>query len=433
MAKKKSKKKLIIILSLLFVIIICVVFALVKGRGDKPIDITVAKVERRTITQTVSAVGKISAETEVKISSETSGEIIQLPYKEGDFIKKGALLAHIKPDIIETQLMQAKAASEATKMDISVRKAALDKAQFDYDRTKKLFDKQYASQSDLDQAISVLEQAKSSYQASQSTYTQSLGNLEQVQRSKERTVIFSPIEGTLTKLSVENGEKVLGTVQNVGTEMMRISDLTDMNAVVEVNENEIVMVKTGDTAKIEIDAFPDQIFSGIVREIGHSAITNSAGTQEQEINFQVKVKILDRELRLRPGMSCNVEIKTNTKYNVLAIPKQAVTVRETKMESRPDVNSTDVQIKNDDQKKVKKEHPPSVVFIKEGNSAKMVTVKYGIDDKDYIEILEGLNEGDEVISGPYLAVSKLLQDSSIVNVDSTSGKSKVKKIGEVKD
>jgi HlyD family secretion protein len=424
MAKKKSKKRLIIILSIIVLLIVVIAAVVATNKGEKPIAVTVSKVEKRTITQSVTAVGTIEAETEVKISSETSGEIVDLPFKEGDFVRRGAMLARIKPDIIEMQLEQSRQAAEASKSEIEVRKSALDKLQKEFDRIAALLQKKHVSQNEYDAAAAALEQAKAAYNASKAGYNQALASLEQVERNKSRTVLFAPIEGTITKLSVLNGEKVVGTSMMQGTEMMRISDLNDMNAIVEVSENEIVRVELGDSVKIEIDAFPDRIFTGIVREIGHSAITNSTGTIDQEINFKVKIKILDNEKKLRPGMSCSAEIMTETKYNVLAVPKQSVTVRESENNNKPDIEETGLVLKKEDEqdKNKKKERPPSVVFVKDGNKVKQVTVKYGIADKDYVEIIEGLNEGDEVVSGSYDAIFKQLKDGSSIFIDSTDNK-----------
>ena len=430
MAKKKSKKKLYIILGIILVLILALVFSFGLKKGNGAIEVTVAKAEKRNITQTVTAVGKIEAETEVKISSETSGEIIDLPYKEGDYVKKGTLLARIKPDIIESQLNQVKAASEASKSEIEGRKAALENAQKEYDRIMKLFEKKHVSQSEVDQAKSALDQATSALVTSKAGYNQSLASLEQVQKNKNRTVLFAPIDGTMTKLNVLNGEKVVGTAMMQGTEMMRISDLTDMNAIVEVNENEIVRVKLGDTAIVEIDAFPDRTFMGLVREVGHSAITSNTGSQDQEINFKVKVRILDPEQRMRPGMSCNVEIKTETKFNVISIPKQSVTVRDEKKGMTTATTADDKAqkfIAEDKDAKKKKEKASSVVFVKDGDKVKLVKVKYGINDKDYIEIIEGISEGDEVISGTFQAISKLLEDGSIIKIDTLDRSKLVKK------
>lgn len=420
MSKKKSKTKVIIITAfILLIVLVSVAYYFISTKAEN-ISVTTTKVGPRTITQTVSAIGTIQPETEVKISSETSGEIIFLGVNIGDTVKKGTLIVRIKPDIIETQLEQFKAAADASKMEINIRKAEKDRAQNDLKRMTELFEKEFISKQEFERAQVAFDQAIASYRASLSRYDQALATLKQFQRSADRTSIFAPIDGIVTKLDVEKGEKVVGTAQMQGTEMMRISDLRLMNSVVDVDENDVVLVKVGDTARIEIDAFPDSTYTGIVVEVGHSAKTSLLGSQDQVTNFEVKVRITDEEPRLRPGMSSNVEIETKTRNNVLAVPLQAVTVREEKLDKSPDVRKEDITVKNkkDDDRKVKR--PQSVVFLNKKGNAELVPVKTGISDRGFIEILEGLNEGDEVISGSFMAISKQLEDGSAIKVDTVS-------------
>lgn len=427
MAKKKSRKKTIIVLiGAAIITIIGVIFFINNGKG-KAVNVTTSKVARMTITQTVSTTGKIQPETEVKISSETSGEIIFLGVKEGDTVKAGQLLVRIKPDIIETQLEQLQAAADAAKMDIEVRKTEKERVETDLKRVTELFKKQFASQQELDLNKAAFDQAISGYKQSLIRYEQALAGLKEMKRSAERTTIFAPINGVVTSLSVEKGEKVVGTAMMQGSEMMKIADLRVMNAVVDVDENDIILVKIGDTTDIEIDAIQNRVYKGCVVEIGHSAIVNSLGSQDQVTNFEVKIRLIDQEPRLRPGMSCNVDIQTDTKYNVLAVPLQAVTVRDTTINRTPDLNkaSDGIQKKDEDEDKKKVKRPPSVVFLKQkDNKVKMKHVETGISDKGFIEIIKGLNDGDEVVSGSFEAVSKLLNDGDEVRIDSV----KVKKI-----
>jgi HlyD family secretion protein len=431
MAKKKSRKKLFIILGIFIILIAAAVFIITSGNVQKPIQVITSKVERRTITQTVSAIGKIEAETEVKISSETSGEIIFLGVKEGDTVRANQLLVKIKPDIVETQLEQYKAAAESSKMEIDVRKSLRDNAQSELKRIKELYDKQFASQEEYEVKRAAYQQAEASLEASKRNYDQALASLKMIQRSASRTEIFSPINGVVTKLEVEKGEKVVGVAQMTGTEIMIISDLGVMNSMVEVDENDIVLVKVGDTARIQVDAMPDQVFNGTVIEIGHSAIVNQVGTQDQVTNFKVKVRFVDHDGRLRPGMSSNVDIETNTRQNIMTVPLQSVTVRDTKEKAKPEGGDDAIKKTEGNDSKDKKtiaekklERPPSVVFVKEGNKAKMINVKTGISDKGFIEIQEGLKDNDEVISGTYMAISKLLKDGSPIIVDTNLTKRK---------
>ncbi|MDQ1265880.1 MAG: Efflux transporter periplasmic adaptor subunit [Bacteroidota bacterium] len=428
MGKKKSKKKLFIILGILFVLIIITTIYVVSTSGEVPIKVSIEKAGKRTITQIVSAIGKIEPETEVKVSSQTSGEIIFLGVKEGDQVKSNQMLVRINPDIIETQLEQSKAAADAMKIDIEARKSEKERAELDFNRMNDLFKKDFVSKQQFDQAKSMFDQAVAGYQAALSRYEQAMASLKQVQRNAIRANIYTPISGIVTKLNVEKGEKVVGTELMQGTEMMKIANLEVMNCVVDVDENEIVLVKIGDSATVEIDAFPDRIFTGVVYEIGHSAKVNQLGSQDQVTNFEVKVRLIGIETRLRPGMSCSVDIKTKTVENALSVPLQSVTIRESKNDkeekkSDEDIEKTTAKDKSANSGKIEK--PPTVVFVKNGSKAKMVKVETGISDKGYIEITKGLKEGEEVISGSFMAVSKELRDGSKIKTDSVT-KNKVK-------
>lgn len=417
MAKKKSKKRIVLLVVVVLLLLVGI-FAFLTGNKEEKIKVTTAKVERRTIVQTVSAVGKIEPETKVKISSETSGEIIFLGVREGDTVKAGQLLVRIKPDIFETQLEQFKAAAEAAKVQIDITQAEKIRAESELRRVTELYQKEFASKQEFELAKTNYDRAVASYNASLSNYQQALAAYKQMQKSFERTTIYSPINGVVTSLSVEKGEKVVGTAQMAGTEIMQIADLSVMNAIVEVDENDIVNVKVGDSAEIEVDAIPDEVFKGIVVETGHSAIASRLGTQDEVTNFKVKIRFLKPDRRLRPGMSCNAEIQTNKRENVLAVPLQAVTVRMEGFTPKTDVSSGDIE-KESESEKMKKKTPPSIVFLNDNGKAKMVQVKTGISDKGYIEIIEGLKEGQEIISGSFMAVSKLLKDGSPIKVDTS--------------
>jgi len=419
MAKKKSKKKTIIIIGFIVIAVGAIVAFIFLNNSNQAISVTTAKVAKRTISQSVSALGKIQPETEVKISSETSGEIVMLGVKEGDSVRSGRLLARIKPDIIESQLEQFKAAAEAAKMDIDISKAEKERAESDLKRVTELYKKEFASRQDFDLMKSTYDKSVSAYQASLSRHQQSLATLKQIEKTASRTTIFAPINGIVTKLNVEQGEKVVGTAQMAGTEMMMVSDLNTMNAMVDVDENDIVLVKIGDTAKIEVDAIPDKYFKGVVIEIGHSAIVNSLGTQDQVTNFKVKIRLIDKDVQFRPGMSCNVDIMTQTKANVLSVPLQSVTVRDTATSFKDIDEKASIQKKDESEAKQKVKRPPSVVFVRNKDKVKMKYVKTGISDKGFIEIIEGLKENEEIVSGNYMAVSKLLKDDSKIKIDSS--------------
>ena len=421
---KKSRKALYITLISVAILAIVLSYFLLKNK-DESIAIKTEKVELRTITQKVSAIGKIRPETEVKISSEASGEIMFLGFRDGDSVNKGQLLVRIQPDIVQSQLEQFTASADASKIAIDATKAEMDRAQADFKRISDLYAKQYASREEFDRAKSTLEQALSRFRSSGSDYTRAFSALKQMRSQASRTTLYSPMSGTVTSLSVEAGEKVVGTAQMQGTEMMRIADLNIMNAWVDVDENDIVFVKIGDTARIRVDAMPDEELFGYVYEIGHSAKTSAAGTQEEVTNFEVRIRIIDKDMRLRPGMSCSVEISTETHPNVLSVPLQSVTVRSVQA-SESEMSSGSIQ-QQEEKKKSNSKRPPSVVFLKDGDKAKMVKVETGLSDHGFIEIKKGLKVGQEIISGSFQAINKLLQDGSIIKIDTVSSVSSMKK------
>jgi HlyD family secretion protein len=420
MAKKKKRTWLWATIVVLILVAVGV-YMVNSGKKNGAVVVTTSKISKRNITQTVSAIGKIQPETEVKVSSQTSGEIIFLGVKEGDTVRPGQLLVRIKPDIIDAQLKQMRAAADASKMDITISDAEKERSESDLKRIAELYKKEFVSKQEFETAKATAARAMGSYQSALARYQQALAQLNQIEREQDRTSIFSPIAGVVTLLSVELGEKVVGTGMMAGTELMRVADLSVMNAVVDVDENDIIIVKRGDTATIEIDALPDSKFLGTVLEIGHSAKQSQLGTADQITNFEVKVRLIDRDAKLRPGMSCNVDISTETKYNVIAVPLQAVTVRDNKLDANPDLI-----LKKPGEKDVnttkKVERPQSVVFVNDNLKAKMVKVETGISDKGFIEIISGLNESDEIISGSYMAVSKELSDGTVVKMDTTQTK-----------
>jgi len=419
--KKKSKKIFIIAIALLMVGLGgFVVYKLINKEDG--IKVTTEKVSRKTITQTVSAIGKIQPETEVKISSEASGEIMFLGIKDGQQVNANQLLVRIQPDIITSQVEQFEASTEAAKVAIDAVKAERERAKADLERITKLFQKEFASREELDRAKATFEGAESRYQSTLSEYQRALSALRQIKAQASRTAIYSPIAGTVTSLSVEQGEKVVGTAQMQGTEMMRIADLSVMNALVDVDENDIVYVKIGDTATINVDALPNEQIKGTVVEIAHSAKMSNTGTQEEVTNFQVKIRVINPEKRLRPGMSCNVEIATETHHNVIAVPLQSVTVRQSEEKSDNDTPKDMTAEKKSANEKNKR--PPTIVFLNNNNKAKQTKVETGLSDQGYIEITSGIKEGDEIISGNFQAINKLLNDNDKIIIDNSSEKKK---------
>ncbi len=415
--KKKSKKKIIVFTSLGVLIIAVVVIALLNSNKEKIVKVTTEKVERRNITQVVTATGSIDPIDKVIITPEVTGEIVELPVKEGDKVKKGELLARIKPNIYIAQRNRAKASLQSAEANLKVRKANLDKAKSEYERVKELFKKGLASQQELDNAKAIFLTNEGQYIAQVAMVKQAEESLAEQEEDLAKTKLTAPLDGTISQLNVELGERVLGSGFSQGTNMMTVSDLEKMEAVVDVDENDVINLAIGDTAIIKIDAFGDEEFKGLVYQIGNSAIKTGAGTQDQVVNFEVKINLLGKNSKIKPGMSCDADIQTETHNNVLAVPIQSLTARlvkgkfdrkKGKMQNRKNRN------KVKDQKKNK---PQEVVFIVDGNKAKMVKVKSGISDEDYIEIKSGLKEGETVITGPYKAISHELEEGTKILIN----------------
>ena len=443
---KKKKTVRIIIISVVGLIVLLAVGKITGVIGKKnTIKIATEKVEKRTIIETVSASGKIQPEVEVKISPDVSGEVVELNVKEGDKVKKGDVLAKINPDIYVSSLDRMIAtlnAQKASQSNASARlaqvRAQYINAQVTYERNESLFKQGAISESEYDAAKAAFEVAKEEVTAAEETFKAAKYTVQSYQASvKEasdnlhKTTIYAPVDGTISKLSVEKGERVVGTSQFAGTEIMRIADLNEMEVNVSVNENDIVRVSLGDTALIEVDAYLNRKFKGIVTEIANTANSTTGVTTDQVTNFDVKIRILrDSYIDLipkdnpnlspfRPGMSATVDIQTETVYNVLSLPIQSVTTREdtTKKESdklskKKEENKT---VTEDDHeillvKDKKGEKVDEYVFVFSGGKVKMQKVKSGIQDNMYIQIDNGLKEGDEVVSAPYTAITRTLKD-----------------------
>ncbi len=413
MANSKSRKKVIIFSIIGALLIVLTLLVILGSKKETVVTVQTEKVSRRTITQTVTATGKIYAEVQVVITPEVSGEIIELPVKEGNRVKKGDLLMKIKPDIYVAERDRAAA-------QLSSSKASLEKSDSDRKRAHELSGKGLISASEL-------EQANTAYEVAKSTYDQSDAALKQAQESLRKTTIYAPMDGTITGLKVELGERVLGTSQFQGTEVMTVADLSRMEARVDVGENDIVTIKPGDTARVGVDAFPDKKLTGIVYQIGNSAKTTGTGTQEEVTNFEVRLRISDKDVVLRPGMSQTSTIETETKKNVLTVPIQSVTTRSPNKEMGNMGNmgggaAPDEMAANDAKVKQKAEKPTELVFIVDNSSAKTVNVKRGISDDSYTEIVSGIDEGKEVVSGSYKAINRELENGVKVKVDNMKKK-----------
>lgn len=412
MATKKSKKK-VIILSIATVVLIAAVLLVILGSKRETVtSVQTEKAELRTITQTVTATGKISPEVQVVISPEVSGEIIELPVKEGMNVKKGDLLMKIKPDIYIAMRDHASAGVVSSR-------ASLEKANADYKRAQELFGKGLISSSDL-------EAAKTNYDVMRAQNDQATASLSQAAEDLRKTTINAPMDGTVSSLKVEKGERVLGTSQFQGTEVMTIADLSRMEARVNVSENDVVLLKLNDTTRIAVDAYPDKKLVGLVYEIANTGSTTGSGTQEEVTNFLVKIRVVTGAEILRPGMSMTATIETETKRNVIAVPIQSVTTRSAEKgkmgqgqgqaPAGQDAQS-DQMAQSDTRIKQKIEKPREVVFVVENGMAKTVEVKRGIADDSYVEISSGMTQGKEVVSGSYKAINRDLEDGAKVKVE----------------
>jgi HlyD family secretion protein len=400
---------------------------------------------KRNIVETVSANGKIQPEVEVKISSDVSGQIVELKVKEGDVVNKGDIVAKINPEIYQASVDQMTASLNTSKANLENSKARLTqtKSNFtnveaNYNRQKKLFDQGAISQSEYDNAKAQYESARADVDAASQSVSAAEFNvmnadaaLKQARENLAKTTITSPVNGKVIKLEVENGERVVGTSQMSGTEMMVIASSDEMEVNVEVNENDIIRVHMSDTAEIEVDAYLGRKFKGIVTEIANSANTTGV-TADQVTNFVVKIRILrdsykDLENPFRRGMSATVDIQTKRAFNVVSVPIQAVTTRSDsalydadgkKIEQEDHANEEGPTVVNENEKKKKQEKVKieECVFVYDpaDRKAHLRKVKTGIQDADYMEIVSGLKEGDEVIWAPYTAVSKLIRDGQLV-------------------
>ncbi|MFW0738619.1 efflux RND transporter periplasmic adaptor subunit [Flavobacterium sp. T12S277] len=403
----------------------------VIGNKDEGKEVEISKVIASTIVETVSATGKIQPEIEVKLSSMVSGEIIALNVKEGQVVKKGDLLVKINPDLYTSGLDRSVANLSGTKAGLTQSEASYKEAKASYDRNKTLYDKGVISKSDWDKAISTYEVAKANKQNAYYNVKSASASVTEARDNLGRTLIYAPADGTISVLNVELGERVLGTQQMAGTELLRVANLNNMEVEVDVNENDIVKVKIGDEANVEVDAYLKKKFKGIVTSISNSAST--ALTSDQVTNFKVKVRILKESYQdllegqpstyspFRPGMTATVDILTKTKKDVLAVPISSVVVKS----DTSAVKDFKVEDPNEDKKAAPKSDKKfECVFVKEGNKAKIRIIKTGIQDDTNIEVMSGLKSGDVVITGPYSTVSKDLNSGDKVKLKTAAAPKK---------
>ncbi|SHF70840.1 HlyD family secretion protein [Flavobacterium fluvii] len=400
----------------------------VIGNKDKGKSVEIANVASTTIVETVSATGKIQPEIEVKIASMVSGEIIDLPIKEGQVVKKGDLLVKINPDLYTSGLNRSVANLSGTKSGLTQADASYNEAKANYERNKTLFNKGIISKSDWDKSVASFEVAKANKQSAYFNVQSASATVNEARDNLGRTTIYAPADGTISVLNVELGERVLGTQQMAGTEILRVANLNNMEVEVDVNENDIVKIKVGDQAKVEVDAYLKKQFKGIVTSISNSA--SSTLTADQVTNFKVKVRILKESYQdllegkpvtyspFRPGMTATVDIITKTRANILAVPISSVVVKS----DTTAVKGFEVEDKDEKKAAPKSEKKLECVFVKVGDKAKIRIIKTGIQDDTNIEVLTGLKKGDVVITGPYSTVSKDLNSGDKVTTEKTEDK-----------
>lgn len=425
--KKKAKKKKILWIIIISVVLLIVISVVISSKKEKLIEVQTEKINKQNITQVVTATGKIQSETKVNISAEVSGEIVELPFEEGDEVKKGDLLVKIKPDAYYPQLKQQFAGIKVQESNLKTQEVNLKKYQLELNRIKELYNKGLASTSDLENAQTNVDATLAQMNTVRAQINQQRASLSSVEYDLSKTTIYSPMSGTVTQLNNEKGEKVLGTSFNLGSQILTVSDLSKMEAQVEVSETDVTLISIGDTARIQIDAFPNRVFNGYVYEIANTAKSKSTGTQEEVVNFIVKIRIQNDGFDLRPGMSCTVDIEVEKKDNVIAVPIQSVTTRDddsSKMlkTSTENKDTPENLTSNKETKMLKRIKPKEVVFIIENNIAKKKEVKTGISNDTYIEIKEGLDEGMEIVKGSFKAINKDLEDGSKIKIDNEKKK-----------
>jgi len=417
-----SKTAKILVLSAIALIILLIIGskAGLFGKKGNFKEVETKKVALVDIIETVSATGKIQPEVEVKISSEVSGEILELPFKEGQEVNKGDLLVRINPDLIQSAVNRSQASYQNVRAGLEQAEANLKQAKADYDRNKVLFEKGVISKADWDKAIAAYETAQANKSSAYYSVQSAAATVNEAKDNLTRTTIYAPMRGTISMLNVELGERVVGTQQMAGTEIMRVANLSNMEVEVDVNENDIVKVQIGDSTIVEVDAYLKKEFKGVVTEIANSA----AGTltADQVTNFRVKVRILEESYKdliegkpehyspFRPGMTATVDIITNKREKTVAVPISAIVVKTDTSSTKKSYEKTINKVEGETEEKFE------CVFVTNNGEAKLRVVKTGIQDNSNIEIISGLKENDEIITGPYNVVSKTLNSGDKIEV-----------------
>ncbi len=416
-----KKKNIKWIIAIAFVLIVVLAF---YGNSKKKnvTTVTAEKITRKTIVETIPANGKIKPVVEVKISPDVSGEIVELNFKEGDHIKRGDLIIKIKQDVYISMRDRAEASLNSVKAQLTQLQAQFVQIEQAYNRTKTLYEQKALSEAEYESSQSQYRMAKEQIKSAEFNVKSASAALKEAEENLIKTVIYAPMDGIISKMSVEKGERVVGTSQMAGTEMLRIANFEDMEVLVDVNENDIIRINQGDTATIEVDAYPNRKFTGLVTQIANSA-KNIGSAIEQVTNFEVKVYILAESYAdlaesgknpFRPGMSASVSIQTARKDSILTIPLQAITTRTDLIADSIKKNMSISDILE------------QVFIVKEDNTVEVRTITTGIQDLSSIEVLTGLQEGESIVIGPFSAISKTLKKGTAVSVE-TPDKENIKK------
>jgi HlyD family secretion protein len=448
MANPKKRKKLITF-SIIGAVLLALLLTAILRKKEPAITVQTDKVARRNITELVVANGKIYPVTQVHISPEVSGEIIVLAVKEGQYVHKGDLLLKILPDVYLAAVNQAKANYESSQAGKTQAVANLEKAEADFTRNQELFKRKLLSESDYVGFKVARDVAMAQVESADDQVNVAKAAVDSAQDSLNKTTITAPLDGTVTTLNSQLGERVLGTVQNAGTDIMVISDLSQMEARVDIGEMDVVLLQTGQKAKLEVDSFKDRKFDGVVTAVANSSKDlnasaslggSSSSTSQAATQFQVRIRIMDNE-QFRPGMSVSAEIETRARTNIITVPIASVTTRVIKAKTgagaggagtnsvatnSPAMAGSETNTNKTGKKADEKNKPVDVVFLVEGDHVKTVPVKIGISDDDFWEITDGLKEGDEIVTGNYSAISRSLDDGKKISKSSGADSEKPK-------
>jgi len=420
----KTTKIILISVLVLIVALIAASKAGFFGKKGNFKEVETQKISKIDIVETVSATGKIQPEVEVKISSEVSGEIIELPFKEGQQVKKGDLLVRINPDLIESALNRSQATYQNVKANLAQAEASLKEAKANYERNRGLFDKGVISKAEWDKSIAAYETAQAARNSAYYSVQSAAASVNEARDNLGRTTIYAPMSGTISLLNVELGERVVGTQQMAGTEILRVANLKNMEVEVDVNENDIVKVAIGDSAIVEVDAYLKKEFKGIVTEIANSA--EGTLTADQVTNFKVKVRILEDSYRdllegkpesyspFRPGMTATVDIITNKRNDAIAVPISAIVIKTDTTSSKKQTAPKNKTANSLEEEKFE------CVFVAENGKAKLKVVQTGIQDDSNIEVVSGLSGDESIIVGPYSTVSKTLKPGDAIEIVNNS-------------